>query len=461
MRLLPIDSLKNPAVVNSAVAALIAAMVGVAIYGLLSGDSLLCVEALFLAFIPYIIWASFRAAGHLDFFAPDLGFPLAYIVYLFFGSIELPIHTQFGLAIPWTLWAYYIVGLVAYLAGVKLFRFASHRVASKPLNKQFWPVERFLSTTLLLFAIGASARIGIIAQSGLEIFHVKDEAARLVGAKGILAILSLFMEPATECLLLYMLVKKPSKAVRAAIILCMLLVGVNAIATTNRTGLLRILLAGVVVFHYSKKQFNFVRVAALGLFVLAFASALGTFRDVSQWGDQHIVELENQGFTDQTFWLMNGYDALRLPTETFYMVTQEIPEIQPFTYGKTSFAELGVFVPGHTTAPGEVVKNKLRLEFVGFGAAATILAPMWIDGGVVGIIAGMFLVGIVSQWLYNRVICSWNYVWILVYGWYMQNAFKAIKDDILPDIGVLIVIPLFFVVSYASLITFEGWGSRR
>jgi hypothetical protein len=39
----------------------------------------------------------------------------------------------------------------------------------------------------------------------------------------------------------------------------------------------------------------------------------------------------------------------------------------------------------------------------------------------------------------------------------MQNTFKAIKDDILPDIGILFVIPLFIMISYFSDISFEGW----
>jgi oligosaccharide repeat unit polymerase len=447
----------KPATGNLLVILLLLAMAGVAIFGLLSGNTFLCVETLFLAFIPYLIWSSYRRVGCLDFLAPDLGFPLAYIVYLFFGSIDLPIQTQFGLTIPWILWVYYILGLVAYLAGVRLFRPPSPQLAAYGSKKFFWPSGRFLTLSLLLLAVGVLARAAIVMQSGFEIFHVQDEAARVVGAKGVLAILSLCMEPAIECLFLYMLVRNPSRPMRIAIILGILLIGLNAVSTTNRTGLLRILLAGFVIFHYAKRRVSFAAIAATGLFVAVFASALGTFRDVSEWGDRHIQELEEHGFTSQTYWLVNGYDVIRLPTETFLMTTQEFPEIQPYTFGRTTLAELGVFFPGHTTAPGEIVKNKLRLHFVGFGAAATILAPLWIDGGVTGILVGMFVIGLISRFLHQMALSSSSYLWILIYAWYMQNTFKAIKDDILPDIGILFVIPLFIMISYFSDISFEGW----
>jgi len=451
----------EPATVDLLVILLLLAMAGVAIFGLLSGNIFLCVETLFLAFIPYLIWSSYRRVGCLDFLAPDLGFPLAYIVYLFFGSIELPIQTQFGLTIPWILWVYYILGLVAYLAGVRLFRPPSPQLAAYGSEKRFWPSGRFLTLSLMLLAIGVLARAAIVMQSGFEIFHVQDEAARVVGAKGVLAILSLCMEPAIQCLFIYMLVKRPGRWAQTGIVVCILLVGLNAVSTTNRTGLLSMLLAGFVVFHYARRRVSFGAIAAMGLFAAIFASALGTFRDVSQWGDRHVEELERHGFTSQTYWLVNGYDVIRLPTETFLMTTQEFPEIQPYTFGRTTLAELGVFLPGHTTAPSEIVKSKLRFHFIGFGAAATILAPLWIDGGMLGILAGMFLIGLISRWLHQMALSSPNYLWILVFAWYMQNAFKALKDDILPDIGIIVVIPLFIMVSYLSNLSFEGWRASK
>ena len=114
-------------------------LIGASLIGLLKGDMYLCLESLFLAFIPYIIWSCYRRVGSLDIFAPDLGLPLAYIVYLTLGSIELPIKTEFGLTLPWTIWFYYIVGLAAYLLGARLMPPPPKWIAAHGVPKRFWP----------------------------------------------------------------------------------------------------------------------------------------------------------------------------------------------------------------------------------------------------------------------------------------------------------------------------------
>jgi oligosaccharide repeat unit polymerase len=428
----------------------------VAFYGLVVQDMALCVEAVFLGFIPYILWSAYRRTGTLDFFAPDVGFPLGYILYLFVGTINLPIETQFGLVLPWTQWLYYILGLVTYLAGTRLLPKPSFAVAAGGVRKVFWPRERFLSATLVLLAVGVAARSIYIARWGLPILHAEDEAARIVHSGGIIGVLSLCMEAAFECLLLYLLVKKPGKIIRGLVVACMLLILLNAVATTNRTALLRIAIAACVVIHYTARRFKFRGIVTLALFVGVFTSVLGTFRDVSDWGEAHIEKLEGQGFTSQTYWLMNGYEALRLPTETFEMTLEEVPLITPYSYGKTSFAAIAQILPGHRPGPSEIVKNTLRFEFEGFGAAATILAPMWMDGGWLGIAIGMSLFGVIARALHQRMLTSRSYTWVLVYGWFVQNAFKAIKDDVLPELGVLWMITLFIVVHFAA-----GYSSEK
>jgi oligosaccharide repeat unit polymerase len=425
--------------------------------GFLEGNMYLCLGAMFLAFIPYLIWSSYRRAGSLDILAPDLGFPLAYILYLTCGSIALPIQTQFGLVLPWIVWFYYIVGLVAYLVGVRLLRAPGPEALAHGARKHFWNARQFLAVTFGLLAIGAAARAVTVRSSGFEILRASDESARVAGSKGIWAVLALCLAPAFECMLIFMLVKKPKGPLRILLLACMTLIGLNAIATNNRTPLLSIALAAVVILHYAGKRFSFASLVVFGILATAFASALGTFRDVSEWGDQRIQELDKKGFSQQTYWLMNGYEAVRLPTEVFDMVIQHFPELEHYTYGQTSLAEFGTFLPGPTLEPGRVIKTKLRLEFVGFGAAATVLGPLWVDGGVIGIFVGMFLIGLGSKALHRKMLLSQNYVWVLIYAWFMQNAFKAIKDDIIPDLSLLFVLAIFPCVDLVASTSFDGW----
>jgi oligosaccharide repeat unit polymerase len=421
------------------------------LFGFATGNYYLAFQSLFLGLIPYVLWSAYSRVGLLDVFAPDVGFPLAYILYLFIGSINVPIETQFGIVLPWIVWLYYIVGIVAYLIGVRLIHAPSRELAANNQVKRFWPTERFLTVVTGLFLIGLVARMAVIAKTGVPFFQAEDEFARLQGAGGILGVLSLFLDAAFECYLIYVIIKKPRGGQRYVILAVMLLILLNSIGTTNRTGLLRIVFAAFVMAHYTIKRFSFSAVLIFGLSAATFASVLGTFRDVSRFGDVHVRTLEKQGFTDQTYWLFNGYEAVRLPTETFYMTITQVPRLDSFTYGTTSLASLAEVLPGHRPGPSEIVKNTLRLRFVGFGAAATILAPLWMDGGLLGIVLGMFLIGLISRALHEQMLQSQNYLWVLVYGWFVENAFKAIKDDILPDLGFTLVIVLFVLVSiYAT-----------
>jgi oligosaccharide repeat unit polymerase len=438
------------------VVALLVAAGCVAAYALVVQDYYLCPQAIFLAFIPYTLWSAHRRTGTLDVFAPDVGFPVAYVAYLFLGSVELPFKTQFGLTLPAVIWWYYILGLVSYLLGARLLRPPSPAVAAFGKPKTFWPEGRFVTLTLVLLVIGMAARFVAIARFGLAIFHAEDETARVVGTGGVLGVLGLCMEAAFECIVLYLLVKKPHRVLRLVLIVALCLIVLNAVATTNRNALLRIFLCAVIIFHYTRKRVQMPAVFGLALFTIVFTSVLGTFRDVAEWGDAHVQSLEQAGFSSQDYWLFSGYNAVRLPTETFYMALQEVPELSGYSYGATSLASLAEILPGHRPGPSEIVKNRLRLQFVGFGAAATILAPLWFDGGALGIVIGMFLFGFVWQEIYRRVLVSSNYVWILVYGWFVQNAFKAIKDDILPELGFTFVITLFFLVSFLA-----GHAQRR
>lgn len=427
----------------------------VAFYGLVTGNIYLCLETIFLAFIPYILWSAYNRVGTLDFFAPDVGFPLAYVVYLFAGTINLSIETEYGFVLPWKMWLYYILGLIAYLVGTRFLRSPSHAVAAQGVHKVFWGKERFLSATLVLLAVGMVARSIAIYRWGLPILHAQDEVARTEGVGGLLGVLALCMEAAFQCLLLYLLVKKPRSLIKYVVIALMVVILLNGVATTNRNALLRLALAALIVIHYTSRRFKFRSIAVIALLFAAFASAIGTFRDVSDWGEAHIEKLEGQGFTRQTYWLLNGYEAVRLPPETFYMTMQVVPQITPYSFGTTSLAALLQILPGHRPGPSEIVKSTLRMEFVGFGAAATILAPMWMDGGLLGIILGMLVFGAASSVLHRYAIAGRSYMWILIYAWFMQNSFKAIKDDVLPELGFIWVITLFVVVSFVAGYSWE------
>jgi oligosaccharide repeat unit polymerase len=414
----------------------------------------LLVMGILLSFVPFILLRAKRGNLSIDFFSPEVGFPLVYVAYMFSTTIDLPVVSQFNIAIPWTQWIYYSVGLAAYLVGA-----ASIRATSPPCipvtGPQFWNLSGFKVSVLLLVAMGFMGRLVKVAQYGFPLFHPEEEELRVKYAGGYMGTLTLAFEAAFLCLVLFLIVCRPSWKKRTFIILLMLLLVFDSLTGDSRGCIMRIFIASLVIIHYVYSRLRLRSLIAFALVAVILVSGFGTYRDMSVFGDVHVQGLEDKGFTSYTFWLANIYESLRVTTESFYMLTRHVPAHASYTYGTTSLASLAIPFPGHQPGPGELIKKELNMDFIGFGAATTILGPLYLDGGWIAIALGMMLWGMLAKWLYVRMLGASSFFWVLTYAYFAQNQFKAIKDDMFPELGPL------FVVLYFALVHFIASGKWR
>jgi oligosaccharide repeat unit polymerase len=422
-------------------------LAGIGIFALLLwGRPDILFELIFLSFIPYVLWRARVRTGAIDAFSPEVGFPTLFVIYMLIGTITLPIESQFGLVLPWTQWVYYIIALLAYLFGVRLMRNSKGSPRTPLKNLKLWRDHRFFLAVGAILLIGFAARMINVSRFGIPILNPEVEELRVKYVSGVAGALALGLEAAFLCLLLYLLVGRARSRARYLVISIMAVIFLDSLVSGDRGGLLRMGVAGLVIAHYVRRKLNLKSLMIAGSAVLIIVSAIGSYREYSVFGAAHNIDLENHGFNSYTYSLASAYYVLRHPPENFYLLTQYIPKHDSYRYGAVSLSVMTEFLPGHQPGPGQLVQKVLRQDFVGFGAATTMLGPLYVDGGVFAIVLGMVLFGMLAKYLHNRMTQVVDYRWVLIYAWFMQNQFKAIKDEILPDLGVLWVIVLFVFV---------------
>jgi oligosaccharide repeat unit polymerase len=107
-------------------------------------------------------------------------------------------------------------------------------------------------------------------------------------------------------------------------------------------------------------------------------------------------------------------------------------------------------LPGHHEMSDMFFKRILDSDFVGGGQPATLLGPLYGDFGLMGIAAGMFLVGVVAAGLHARMLSNPTVFRVLIYAWFMQTILFSLFGALIPYITT-VWIPLFWWFLDAAL----------
>src|SRR5208283_1492690 len=76
-------------------------------------------------------------------------------------------------------------------------------------------------------------------------------------------------------------------------------------------------------------------------------------------------------------------------------------------------------------------------QFVGAGQPASILGPLYGDFGAPGILAGMFLFGLITAKAYRGMIRRQTVLSVILYAWVLETAFVGLSASVFPYITTL------------------------
>ncbi len=386
------------------------------------------------------VWLVFRVLRRIlrvieraDLFSPLVLFPMSYLVWFTVGSIDfldIPSSVSFGIfdPIPGQMWFYYAAGLISYFVGAYCVERRSQTVDSVELGSvhSSWDTSRFvIAVGMLLIALLVSYsvivfRIGVpLLQSDAYLVRLQIHSyrwAQLFLVAGGFTLLPL--------LLAYVWAHPCSKKKKGT---CLVLAGVTVLLLTSLGGrgfVFQPLLTTVLARHYLKNRY---KVVALGLvLVLLFVgmSVYGFFREHNDFDfDSPFVQ---GGFPPYLFPFGYAYLYVRGSVATFRDLVSVVPSQVNYQHGRLTFQPLEVLLPGHHRSSDFFFKTVLGNDFEGAGQPGTLLAPLYGDFGLVGIIVGMAAFGALSMMLYRWMLRRRTVMSTLVYAWLVRTAILSL-----------------------------------
>ncbi len=395
----------------------------------------------------WLIWRAVLKASdwtkRWDIFAPGVAFIAAYLVFFSLGSInvfDLPDSFMAGMfsPVPASQWGFYLLGLAGYGLGLWFGKARAHVHPGKLSVRNDWDPGWFWGGVFALSVVMVGSLAVEISRFGVPGISTLAGEERL-GIRGVPHFL--FMSCAWALFLIvpaYLWSRRTTWRAKAAGYLLLLFIGVALpLLQGGRSDLVVALLPVFFLFHYLKKPWTLLSIASLGLAVVVVLSVLGYLRDYFLDYGQSMGSLDVLGMPT---WVVTSFYFLlyvRYNVATFRDVTTVIPSTVPYQHGALTFAPLKTPLPGHHEMSDMFFKNVLGTQFVGAGQPASILGPLYGDFGALGILAGMFLFGLITAKVYSGMVRRQTVLSVILYAWVLQTAFVGLSASVFPYITTL------------------------
>jgi oligosaccharide repeat unit polymerase len=384
--------------------------------------------------------------GRRELFSPLIAFPVAYTIWFALGSMTLFDDRDAKVL------QYSGVGLACYLAGVLLTGWRSSLKPTRPVFKnewersRFWPVMAALGVATLLSYLYIVSQIGIVALDP----EAAERRLDLVKYGPFEAVLFTAAWTIFVFVTAQLWTQKDSGSLRRVAWLGVSLITLILLSLGSRGYLFVAVLTTVVARHYLKKRFHILKLALLAILIFVALSFYGYTRDATL--SQTSFSFKNGGAAQMAiFPAIYAYLYVRQPVETLQDVIRVIPRTIPYQNGTLTFDALRTLLPGHHEMSDMFFKQILGSDFVGGGQPATLLGPLYGDFGLMGIVVGMFLVGVIvagtHSWMLNRP----TVFRVLIYAWLMQTVLFSLFGALIPYITTL-WIPFFWWLLDATLL---------
>jgi hypothetical protein len=384
-----------------------------------------------------ILWRSVDR----DLFAPRVFFPLLLIGFYGLGSLPL---TQWGY-VPGGMYLLTLLAVASLLVGIAIVGDDGESVGFRRLDDA---TRSRAAGLMAIVAIAAALAFAFtFVETGIPLLGAIDSSRLASAEDGYRNTLALSIRAAIliAALLLITGGRRPDRASWAAAVV--LVVGLLLLFSTgNRGHLVLVALALVALVHYLVRRLPMRFVLSAGLVLLTVFSIAGYVR-ASQCDPLWAEGVEDHyGVPSEVAPLAPIYLAVRSVPHYFARVTEVVPEEHPYFYGRALATPLVTALPGHQPGIGQIVKEDLlQLEFVGFGIAAGLYVPGYMDFGYFGIVALMIGAGAALQWLYRQAMKG-KAAWIAIYAFGVANVTLSMYGTLINSFSVLLIPAIVFTV---------------
>lgn len=394
------------------------------------------------------VWILLRKTG--DRFAPSVLFPAIYLFWFWLGTIPILVYDRVTAAtssINDRVWFYCLLGLIGYLSGTLVVR--SHATDDSRLRdvRGAWQ-ERHLLLFFSALAVGIVVTwLSIVASEGIPVFRADIDTLRLEIPERhrfpfqVMVGLSNLMMP---LIFLYIWSSRQARFRKCLYFFSGLIVLMIA-SLGNRGLVLPSLLTIFALRHYLVKRWPVRYIVTAGLVILPVLSISGYYRSLQHFGPTYVIDLLNMGLPVPLQPFTNIYLYVRAPVETFRHVLAVIPSVTSYQQGGLTFGFLAQLLPGRHPSSDFFFKNLLGHTFEGFGEPASILGTFYADFGPLGVVTGMFCVGVLIKALHVQMFQG-SLGWLLAYCFLWQKLIEGLYGSLFTYV-IEIILPVTWIIA--------------
>lgn len=389
-----------------------------------------------------ILWRSFDR----DLFEPRVFFPL--LLLGFFGVGSLPL-TEWGY-VPGGMYLLTLLAVSAFLIGVSLVGDAppGHKDAARMDQSMRCRAAVLLG---LLTLAGTFAFVITFLDTGVPILGAVDSGRLASAEDGYRNTLALSIRAAILVGGVLVMTGGRRPDATSWFAASVIVVGLALLFMTgNRGHLVLAALMLIAAVHYLVRRLSMRFVLAAGLVVLTIFSVAGYAR-ASQCDPLWAEGVEDHyGVPSELAPLAPIYLAVRSVPHYFARVTDVVPEDHEYFFGRALATPIITALPGHQPGIGEIVKEDLlQLDFVGFGIAAGLYVPGYMDFGYAGVVAIMLAAGALLQLLYGKAMAG-GAEWVAIYAFAVANVTLSMYGTLINSFSVLLIPAIAFSVFWLA-----------
>lgn len=375
-----------------------------------------------------------------------------------------------------TQWILYSLAAAGFFVGsllVKIFfpfPVRQSSVADIHLDSHVFRGTLSFPAMFFLLAIALICTGYMMARSGPPIFAANVDAARVAYLEnGYLGELAAMLDVVAVFCVAYLICNSrkgwDAKAVFCITVVILFLIVAGLAGSRSR--LLKVAVPAVFVYHFFKGGISFRSLFVNLVLGSAFIGLLGYFRNLSRYGQSLAQGIGSQamdwGATEYALYylkkeLANGAFGL---SEVLYY----IPAYAHFQYGQLHLAPflnpIGIRMPN----PGDFFKDLMGGTWDGFGLAATFIAPMYADFGILGVFGLSVVYAILFSYVYRmtKVPSPVSTYWACVYAMLFYVMISGIRSDMVSFESIWFCLLAIFlrIVSYRDQTVMELIRSRK
>ncbi len=390
-----------------------------------------------------------------DPFSPVHGFVALYLTWFALGSMNLlrPVaNTPLWNPISSSLWIYIGSGILAYLMACYVSPSAPGPLPGPdPWHRQIraWHPRQVMLVGMGLLSLLCVSFLLLARQGALALLSSDPGVARTAwgGGRAIWTVYhTTLMAYVPLCLMFTWANPQLRRSTRALLIGSVFILLGATLLFANRSLVLEPALLAILTYNYARRRIRLRQIVMLSLAGLVFLSIAGMLRDTRQYGPTYIAMVVGWGFPVWSLPVTYIYMYVRDPVLTADRLRTVVPAFTDYGYGSMHLLPLTAPLPGHQPSPDEVFKELLHSSFLGFGQPATLIGHLYVDGGLVAIILGMYLFGLISWLVYVRMIQAPTVYRVLLHIWVAHVALWSLFTSLIPAITTVFVPVLMLVI---------------